>query len=275
MMTVTSLSRNTSRIDEADTGNEFAGASSMFHWPRREVKSERDTQTAEAVHDFRNILNTVSMLSEMARLDLPEASSVLESMRQIRAACTDASDLCNRMLDDSRNESPCVERADLNAVILKMAPLLTACVPAVSTLSIDLATRQLGVNISPCGIQQIVMNLVKNAVEALGNSPGTVTVSTGVAELDDIETRRTANRGSGKSEIYSFLDVSDNGCGMDEDTTARMFTGSFTTKSDGHGLGTASIRRIVGGCGAAVQVQSQVGYGTQIRVLFPQHDRGI
>jgi signal transduction histidine kinase len=64
--------------------------------------------------------------------------------------------------------------------------------------------------------------------------------------------------------------VTDTGCGMDETTQSRMFEHSFTTKSDGHGLGLASISRIVDGFGGLIQVRSQLGYGRQIRVLFPQ-----
>jgi len=81
-------------------------------------------------------------------------------------------------------------------------------------------------------IRQVVTNLVKNAAEVLGDQPGMVTISTGVMEFD--------------VRTYSYLDVCDTGCGMDDETSSQLFEQSFTTKFDGHGLGTASIRRIVG-----------------------------
>jgi signal transduction histidine kinase len=178
------------------------------------------------------------------------------------------------MLDDSRNASKGVERVELSNLVMALAPSLTAYVPAESALRFDLTNKVLLVDATPCGIRQVVMNLVKNAAEALSDRPGAVTVGTGLVELDAQGVAGLDSQKSIRTGPYSYLDVSDTGCGMDKATKARLFERYFTTKPDGHGLGMASIRRIVHGCGGEIQVHSRVGVGTRIRVLFPRGGSG-
>lgn len=239
------------------------------------VQRPRDSETAESVHDFRNILNTVSMLSELALMDLPEASTAGSTIRHIRAACADATDLCNRMLEDSRKFPKGGEWTDLSSVIRSLEPLLTTYLPGRSKLSLEFTDGLPVAKASPCEIRQVVMNLVKNAAEALGDRLGTVTVSTGVVEFGKPEMAAGSSWQTSAEGRYSYLVVADTGCGMDTATKARLLRQSFTTKSDGHGLGMASIRRIVQKCGGILQVQSRLGLGTQIRVLLPQDDRTV
>lgn len=230
----------------------------------------RDNATVEVVHDLRNILNVVSMLTELALLELPGVSPVNDTVHSIKSACGDASSLCNRIMDASRVTSETAERGDLSTVIRAIAPLLAAYVPTKSTLHFDLAAETPFVHGAVDGIRRLLMNLVKNAAESLGDQAGSVTVSTGTIGLDSKGAVVSQNHPSMKVQMYSYLAITDTGCGMDEATQTRLLEQSFTTKSGGHGLGMASVRRIVDGCGGLIQVCSQVGYGTQIRVLFPQ-----
>jgi signal transduction histidine kinase len=227
------------------------------------------TRQAEAVHDFRNILNTVSMLAELTMLTLTDASPVFAMVGQIKAACADASDLCNRMMLPPDQESMNIECLDLSTLVLAMAPQLATFLPVVSSLHFDLVDKSPLKVTSSCEIRQVVMNLVKNAAESLGDRPGSVTVSTGLVELGEPSFGQTLIPQRAEPGPYSYLAVSDTGCGMDEATRARLFEPFFTTKPDGHGLGTASIQRIVQNNGGVIQVQSHSGNGTQIRVMFP------
>jgi signal transduction histidine kinase len=256
--------------DAGLTRSRFEDIGTVLDAKRVRSRTFRDSATAEAVHDFRNILGTVSMLSELALMDLPETSPVSATVRSIRAACADAKDLCNRMLDDACNASRSIELVNLSDLVTALEPLLATYVPADSELLFFLMDGTPLAEGSPGGIRQVVMNLVKNAAEALGGRPGSVMVSTGLIEFDTTEDAECPGQGSIGPGLYSYLAVTDTGCGMDEATRARLFEGSFTTKADGHGLGMASIRRTVHGCGGFMQVASQVGSGTQIRVLFPQ-----
>ena len=238
-------------------------------WSEHKVRSRTlcEAVAAEAVHDFRNILQAVSMLSEVALMHLPEASPVSETVHQIKTACLDASELCNWMLDDACVASREIEQVDLSALVTAIAPQLATYVPADSALRLQLADTEPKAAVCSGQIRQLVMNLVKNAAESLSKRSGSVTVSTGVIEhsLADV-----ANCDSEAPGMHSFLEVSDTGCGMDAATQALLIERSFSTKADGHGLGMASIRRIVRGCGGVMHVHSQVGEGTRIRVLFPR-----
>jgi signal transduction histidine kinase len=227
------------------------------------------TRQAEAVHDFRNILNTVSMLTELAMLTLTEASPVFSMIGQIKAACADASELCNRMLLPPDQKAVNIECLDLSTLVLAMAPQLATFLPVVSSLHFDLVDKSPLKVTSSCEIRQVVMNLVKNAAESLGDRPGSVTVSTGLVELGEPSFDQTLIPQQAKPGQYSYLAVTDTGCGMDEATRSRLFEPFFTTKPHGHGLGTASIQRIVQNNGGVIQVQSHSGNGTQIRVMFP------
>jgi two-component system cell cycle sensor histidine kinase/response regulator CckA len=224
---------------------------------------------AETVHDFRNILNLISLLSQLVLRVLPDVSPVYATVWQIKVASADASELCDRMMKPPNRENVDIECVDLSTLVLGMAPQLTTFLPIVSSLHFDLVDKSPLKVTSSCEIRQVIMNLVKNAAESLDDRPGSVTVSTGLIELDDVSLDRTLIRSRATRRKYSYLGVSDTGCGMDDSTRSRLFEESFTTKSRGHGLGTASIRRIVQNNGGIIQVNSQPGNGTQIRVLFP------
>jgi signal transduction histidine kinase len=221
---------------------------------RRKLPTGRNA-TAEAVHDLRNILGTISMLTDLALLDVQRSSTANSTFQQIKLACADAKDLCERM-SENQGTSSNVQQVDLATLVMAMVPLLTPYFRDDSSLRVNVLKRAPVANVAAAKIRQVVTNLVKNAAEALGDHPGLVTISTGVMELD--------------ARTYSFLDVCDTGCGMDDETSAQLFEHSFTTKFDGHGLGTVSIRRIVDDYGGMIQTHSQICEGTQIRVLFPQ-----
>jgi CheY-like chemotaxis protein len=118
------------------------------------------------------------------------------------------------------------------------------------------------------------MNLLTNASEAVGDSPGTITLVTGSVHAD-----RAYLAGAFVDEDipegdYVFLDVSDTGCGMDAETRAKIFDPFFSTKFSGRGLGLAAVLGIVRGHRGAVRVYSEPGQGTAVKVLFPAAEKG-
>jgi two-component system cell cycle sensor histidine kinase/response regulator CckA len=124
-------------------------------------------------------------------------------------------------------------------------------------------------------VRQIVMNLVINASEAIGDRSGVIAVSTGMMFCDKAyfaETYLDENLAEG---LYVYLEVSDNGCGMSPETQAKIFDPFFTTKFTGRGLGLAAVLGIVRGHRGAVKVYSELGRGTTMKVLFPaSHQQG-
>jgi CheY-like chemotaxis protein len=123
-------------------------------------------------------------------------------------------------------------------------------------------------------IRQIIMNLVINASEAIGNTDGIITLTTGVTHCSREYLQDAYSAEELPEGLYVWLEVSDNGCGMDADTRSRIFEPFYTTKFAGRGLGLSAVLGIMCGHKGALKVQSEVGKGTTFRVLFPveKHD---
>lgn len=223
--------------------------------------------TNEFVHDLRNLLSGISLFSQLALLDLKVASPARDAVLQISGACREASELCSEMMNAGREQHSGLEQVDLSLLIAQMAPKLKMSVAG--TLQIDASACTSPVMASSGSLRQVVNNLVTNASQALHDRSGVVTVRTGQTPLFEIDVFDSVGAKRMKSGIYAFVEVCDTGCGMDEATLARMFEPYFTTKGNGHGLGMASVARIVNGYGGTVQVHSKVGGGTTVRAFFP------
>src|SRR6202000_1077659 len=118
-------------------------------------------------------------------------------------------------------------------------------------------------------LQQVVMNLVLNASEALGEREGVITITTRALELESAYLRGTFLAPELTAGQYVCLAVSDNGCGMGPETQARIFDPFFSTKFTGRGLGLSAVLGIVRGHEGAIQVQSELGRGTTFELFFP------
>ena len=172
------------------------------------------------------------------------------------------------MIGAYSSRSKGVERVDLSTLVMALSPGLETYLPTDSTLDFDLIENA-PVYAVPGDIRRIVYNLVKNAAEALGSGPGTITISTGVIERVAAEADEPLAESAAMTGRYSYLSVSDTGCGMDETSRASLFDEPATTKEDGHGLGLTSVQRIVFRYAGLLEVQSRVGCGTQFIVLLP------
>jgi two-component system cell cycle sensor histidine kinase/response regulator CckA len=118
-------------------------------------------------------------------------------------------------------------------------------------------------------MQQVVMNLIINASEAIGEETGGVILRTGVLECDDVYLGNSRLEEKPPPGRFAFIEVSDTGCGMDKEKQRRLFDPFFSTKFTGRGLGMSALQGIVRGHNGAILVDSNVGKGTNIRVLFP------
>jgi len=136
-------------------------------------------------------------------------------------------------------------------------------------LSLQFEEKAAPIEADATQIRQVVMNLITNASEAIGDAPGTITLRVGdiVADRHYLETAVLSEDVS--EGRYTFLEVTDTGCGMDEHTRTRLFDPFFTTKFTGRGLGMAAVLGIVRGHGGAIRVSSEPGKGTTFRVLLP------
>jgi CheY-like chemotaxis protein len=162
-----------------------------------------------------------------------------------------------------------LERLDLSALILEMTALIQPSVPVKVALHFELEPNLPPIEADRVQVQQVFMNLVLNAVEAIGAESGQISIKTGLRAIDQPYLQRnpaTAELSPGK---YIYLEVSDTGCGMDPDTKARIFDPFFTTKFLGRGLGLAAVHGIVHAHKGAIAVSSAPGNGSCFTVLFP------
>src|SRR5262249_10080094 len=138
------------------------------------------------------------------------------------------------------------------------------------TLEIDLTQNLPEVWANAAQIQQIVMNLITNASEAIGDRDGVIHVTTGHVKVSQKSSGAMSDRLAERD--YLQLEVSDTGCGMSPETQSKVFDPFFTTKSAGHGLGLSVVDGIVRGLGGAIYVSSEPGRGTKFQILLPPAD---
>jgi two-component system cell cycle sensor histidine kinase/response regulator CckA len=158
---------------------------------------------------------------------------------------------------------------DLSELVREMAQILKVSVSKDATLRYNFAADLPAVEVDATQMRQVIMNLITNASEALGNQSGIISVSTGVMDCDRsylVDSYLDDKLPEGK---YVYLEVADTGGGMDEETQRRIFDPFFTTKFTGRGLGLAAVLGIVRGHQGAIKVYSEVGQGTTFKVLLP------
>jgi PAS domain S-box-containing protein len=226
-------------------------------------------------HDFNNILTSIVGNTDLALMRLNPESPAIENIKRIETSAVRATDLARQMLAYSGKGKFVVESIDLNRLIEEMGHMLEVSISKKALLRFDLARHLPSVEVDATQIRQIVMNLVINASEALGEHPGTIAVSTGCLRCDrkDLQTNwLNADIDEGN---YVYLEVADTGCGMDKETQAKLFDPFFTTKFTGRGLGMAAVQGIVRGHKGAINVYSEPGQGSTFKILLPASAKPI
>ncbi|MFA6242093.1 MAG: PAS domain S-box protein [Candidatus Hydrogenedentales bacterium] len=220
-------------------------------------------------HDFNNLLLLVLGNADLALNELPPMSPARESLAEIEKAACQAADLCRQMLAYAGKGKFVLESIRVNELIEEMAHLLNASIGKKAILNLDLGKDLPPLEGDPSQIRQIVMNLITNASEAIGDESGVITVSTGAMECTQEYLQEMSFEGIPEEGTYVYIDVSDTGCGMDQETMQRIFEPFFTTKFTGRGLGMAAVLGIVRGHKGAIRIYSEPGRGTTFKVLFP------
>ena len=244
---------------------------------RRSEEQMRNAQKLESLgvlaggiaHDFNNLLVGVLGNAGLALLELPDDSPARQPIRDIEVSAQRAAELTRQMLAYSGRGRFRVEPVDLSSVVEEMSQLLRRVISKQTQLSLRLSRQVPAVVADVTQLRQVVMNLITNASDALGDTAGTVTLETGTVMADREMLASTYLNEQLPDGPYVYLEVSDTGCGMDDATSARIFEPFFTTKFTGRGLGLAAVLGIVRGHKGAISVQSAVGTGTTFRVLLP------
>ncbi len=220
-------------------------------------------------HDFNNILVAVLGYADLALSELPQSSPARESVGEIEIAARRAAELCRQMLAYSGRGKFVIELIDLGELVADTMHLLKASISKKATLVLDLAQALPPIEGDATQVRQVLMNLATNASEAVGSQGGVIRVTTGVvACTSDVLSQTIVGDGLPEGD-YVFLEVDDNGCGMDDLTVGRVFEPFFTTKFTGRGLGMAAALGIVRGHKGTIAIRTAPGEGTTFRVLFP------
>ncbi len=220
-------------------------------------------------HDFNNLLMAILGNLELALMDTAGDSPAQYSLDQAIHSTLKASELTRQMLVYVGLEDRLLSAIDLNNLVQENAALLRTAVSRKVDIDLCLAAQPCLVDADRGQLQQIVMNLITNASEAIGDGVGNIRIATAVAFCDQAVLERSRTNTKPPAGWYVSLEISDTGCGMDEMTLQRLFDPFFTTKFTGRGLGMASVLGIVRTHGGAVMVDSQAGKGTTVMVFLP------
>jgi two-component system cell cycle sensor histidine kinase/response regulator CckA len=220
-------------------------------------------------HDFNNLLTGVLGNASVAAAELPKDSPVLEFLEQIELSGSRAAELCKQLLAYSGKGRLVLRQVQLNTMTNEAVELVRLTIAGQATIRVDLGHGMPPILGDAAQMRQVIVNLLTNAAEALEGGAGAIRVRTGVTRAD----RKTFAAAHLTPDLpageYAFVEVHDDGKGIAPELRSRMFDPFFTTKFSSRGLGLASVFGIIRAHNGAVQVESEPGLGTTIRLLLP------
>lgn len=220
-------------------------------------------------HDFNNILTIILGHCYVLReLRAPESADRTH-VRQIESAASRAADLCRQMLAYAGKSQLVQTRVNLWLLVDEIVRMLQSAIKKNVSISLDLKRDVPEITADSTQIQQIIMNLIINAAEAIGDANGAITISLAKSAVNADHPETDFFGTSILAGKYACLTVTDNGCGMEPETQKRIFEPFYTTKFTGRGLGMSAILGIIKAHNGALQLFSQAGAGTTFKVYLP------
>lgn len=271
----------TARLVSGDHGNHryIEGMVSDISRQQQMETELRQAQKMEAIgtlaggiaHDFNNILSSIFGYIELAEMRSKNDEKLRNHLASALAGARRARDLVQQILTFSRKADHQKRPFPLAIIVKEVCKLLRSSIPASIEITQDIQSRAV-VIADPTQIHQLVMNLCTNSYHAMEQTGGRL-----IIRLHDQEPEKfnQESEADGEPDNFVLLEISDNGCGMDEETQAKIFEPYFTTKAHGKGtgLGLALVHGIVNNCQGKIEVHSTVGEGTTFRILLPAVDR--
>jgi signal transduction histidine kinase/CheY-like chemotaxis protein len=265
-------------LDENNRPQQFVAIRADITQRKESEEALRQSQKLESLgvlsggiaHDFNNLLTIILGNANLGAMHLPPESPAMPYLQQIEQATLRAADLTRQLLAYAGKGLMQAVEVDLNRLVVEMTQLLTVSISKKAVVRYDLAPGLLSISADPSQMQQLVMNLVTNASEAIGaETSGLITVRTGIQMVD-----ATTNAGLLPAlplvtGSYVTLEVSDTGCGMSPEVRERIFDPFFTTKFTGRGLGLSAMLGILRSHRGSLKVYSEVGRGSVFKLFLP------
>ena len=226
-------------------------------------------------HDFNNLLVGIMGGASFALGTLPPAHPAYAMLQGVVDASERAAHLTRQMLAYAGKGSFIIEPVDLSDMVVRTSQLVSASIPKSVQLQLQIEERIPTVQTDPGQMQQVVMNLILNGAEAVGeNRNGMVVIRTRAERIGQGKTRRDVAGHAIAPGLYTVLEVQDTGGGIDNVTLTKIFDPFFTTKFTGRGLGLAAVQGIVRSHKGAIEVDTALGRGSTFRVLLPAERAG-
>ncbi len=217
-------------------------------------------------HDFNNILAVIICNCSLL---LQRPLMVEQLVPEIDTAAQRAADLCRLMLIYAGKAQPIPTKFNIKTLVEEMVNMLKATLNQNVTITLDLSAEIPSINADSNQIRQVAMNLIINASEAIGTEQGAIAVSLALVVIEAGQSDKDYLGKAITPGSYVCLNVTDNGCGMDEATIRRIFEPFYTTKFTGRGLGMSAVLGIIKAHNGALQLTSQQGFGTTFKVYLP------
>lgn len=244
---------------------------------RKHVEEKlRHTQKLESLgvlaggiaHDFNNLLVTILGNASFARSLASGNEQLLPLLEEIELGARRATELTKQMLDYAGQGSTKFQTVELPQLVREMSKLLSALIPKHVELHHHFQEALPSIEGDPTQLRQVVMNLITNAAESIVDKRGRIVITIERVDVTERELDQYMSHASGAGSFLK-LAVTDDGCGMNEETLQKVFDPFFTTKFKGRGLGMAAVLGIVRRHGGAIRIDSHEGVGTEVRVLLP------
>jgi len=220
-------------------------------------------------HDFNNLLTAILANLNLAQARIPEGSRAAQHLRNMETTVLRAADLTRQMLAYSGRGTFVIQSLDLNQVSQEITQLLNASISKKVAIRFALQPGLPRIDADIAQLQQVLMNLVTNASEAIGDQEGAIDLATGTEELSLADLGSAFPGQDLKPGAFVVLTVADTGCGMTDEVKERLFEPFFTTKFSGRGLGLSALLGILKGHRAGIRLESEPGHGSTFRIYFP------
>jgi len=220
-------------------------------------------------HDFNNLLSVILGNATLLKRKLDADSNQHKYIQRIQTAGHSSAELCRQMLAYAGKGKVSMQRVMLPLMVEEIGQLLRSTISRSVQLEFKRVDSIPSLELDASQLRQVMMSLVMNAAESIGDKEGVVTVSTGQMRADEDYILSSMGYHDAEPGNYAYLEIEDTGCGMDEETLQRVFDPFFSTKFAGRGLGMSAVLGIIQSHKGLIHVSSEVGVGTTFRILLP------